>query len=148
KSIPFNMEADSLNCCVLGESVEVSDPEFDLFIKEVVREMTVKAGQKCTAIRRVLVPKSKVQAVTDALKQRLAKVVMGDPLADGVTMGPLITASQKNDVQRSVASLLERCELQLGGSDDFEVMGEGVSRDAFYLPTLLFCKDPLDASSP
>ena len=148
KNIPFNMEADSLNCCVLGESVEVSDPEFDLFIKEVVREMTVKAGQKCTAIRRVLVPRSKVQAVTDALKERLAKIVMGDPLAEGVKMGPLITASQKNDVQRSVEALLERCELLLGGSEDFEVTGEGVRKDAFYPPTLLLCGDPLDASSP
>jgi oxepin-CoA hydrolase/3-oxo-5,6-dehydrosuberyl-CoA semialdehyde dehydrogenase len=148
KSIPFNMEADSLNCCVLGESVELADPEFDLFVKEVVREMTVKAGQKCTAIRRILVPKSKVQDVTDALRVRLAKVVMGDPLAEGVTMGPLITASQKNDVQRSVESLLARCELQFGGGDDFEVVGEGISKAAFYPPTLLLCKDPLDASSP
>ncbi len=148
KSIPFNMEADSLNCCVLGESVEVADPEFELFIKEVVREMTVKAGQKCTAIRRVLVPKAKVQVVIDALKARLSKVVMGNPLVEGVKMGPLITASQKNDVHRSVEALLERCELLLGGNDDFEVLGDGVSKEAFYPPTLLLCADPLEASSP
>jgi oxepin-CoA hydrolase / 3-oxo-5,6-dehydrosuberyl-CoA semialdehyde dehydrogenase len=82
------------------------------------------------------------------LRLRLAKVVMGDPLTEGVTMGPLITASQRNDVQRSVESLLTCCELQFGGSDDFEVKGEDVSKAAFYPPTLLLCNAPLDASSP
>ena len=86
-SVPFNMEADSLNCSILGESVQQTDPEFDLFIKEVCREMTVKAGQKCTAIRRVIVPRSKVDSVKQAVVARLEKVVIGDPSQEGVRMG-------------------------------------------------------------
>ncbi|MCV6606387.1 MAG: aldehyde dehydrogenase family protein, partial [Porticoccaceae bacterium] len=85
-SIPFNMEADSLNCTILGESVAEDSDEFTLFIKEVVREMTTKAGQKCTAIRRILVPRSKVDAVANALKARLAKNIIGDPSSEGVRM--------------------------------------------------------------
>lgn len=148
RNVPFNMEADSLNCCILGESVQQSDPEFDLFIKEVAREMTVKAGQKCTAIRRVLVPADKMDAVTDALNKRLDKVVIGDPAVDGVRMGPLLGAGQKADVHENVLRLAEQCELLRGGNDDFDVVGDEASRDAFYQPTLLLCKDPLNTDAP
>lgn len=148
RSVPFNMEADSLNCCILGESVQEGDPEFELFIKEVTREMTVKAGQKCTAIRRILVPESKVEAVTAALNKRLDKVVMGDPAAEGVRMGPLLGAGQKADVHANVMALAEHCEVLRGGNDDFDLVGDKVSRDAFYPPTLLLCRDPLNTEAP
>lgn len=141
RSIPFNMEADSLNCSILGQTVAVDDPEFDLFVKEVAREMTAKTGQKCTAIRRVLVPTAKVDAVVQALKDRLAKTTMGDPLTDGVKMGPLVSPAQKRDVHAAVQTLMEDCELLLGGNDDYELIGENAVRDGFYPPTLLFCAD-------
>jgi oxepin-CoA hydrolase/3-oxo-5,6-dehydrosuberyl-CoA semialdehyde dehydrogenase len=148
KSIPFNMEADSLNCAILGESVKVEDPEFDLFVKEVVREMTVKAGQKCTAIRRVIVPENKVTAVTDALKARLAKTTMGDPAEEGVRMGPLLGSAQKTDVHNNVLALAEHCELLLGGDSSFQLVGDRAVPEAFYPPTLLFCEKPLETEAP
>lgn len=143
-SIPFNMEADSLNCCVLGESVALDDPEFDLFIKEITTEMTVKAGQKCTAIRRVIVPAARVDAVIEALKVRLDKVIMGDPSAKGVRMGPLVGRDQCVDIRETVALLGQHCEVIYGGNDvDMTLVGEGVEADAFYPPTLLYCNTPM-----
>tara|TARA_B110000879_G_C11183041_1_gene519602 strand:+ start:70 stop:2196 length:2127 start_codon:yes stop_codon:yes gene_type:complete len=148
KSIPFNMEADSLNCSILGESVGGEDPEFALFIKEVVREMTVKAGQKCTAIRRIIVPENKLNAVIDALKARLAKTIMGDPAEEGVRMGPLLGSAQKADVHKNVLALAEHCELLLGGDNSFELVGEHAVPAAFYPPTLLLCEKPLETEAP
>ena len=148
RSIPFNQEADSLNCCILGESVSPGEPEFDLFVREVAREMTAKAGQKCTAIRRILVPDKRVQPVAEALCARLSKVVVGDPAARGVRMGPLLGAVQKAEVQASVEELAGSCELLTGGVDDFELIGEHAVRDAFYPPTLLYCADPLATDVP
>ena len=138
KSIPFNMEADSINCCILGESVAEDDPEFDLFIKEVVREMTTEAGQKCTAIRRVLVPASKVEPVKTALSARLAKTVVGDPAVEGVRMGPLISQSQREDVRANVARLMEQAELVIGGEENLKVEGADAEKGAFYPPTVLY----------
>ena len=92
------MEADSLNSAVLGEHVAPGDPEFELFIKEVRKEMTVKAGQKCTAVRRVFVPRSQMDNVQEALTQALSKSVMGDPTSRGVRMGALVNKGQKEDV--------------------------------------------------
>ena len=106
KSIPFTMEADSLNCCVLGEDVTPEQPEFALFIREVVREMTAKAGQKCTAIRRIIVPLAQINAVSDALISRLHKVTVGDPAQEGVKMGALVNSEQRQDVQESVNKLI------------------------------------------
>ncbi|MGI9296121.1 MAG: phenylacetic acid degradation bifunctional protein PaaZ, partial [Pseudomonadales bacterium] len=148
RSIPFNMEADSLNCSILGQSVTVDDPEFDLFIKEVAKEMTTKAGQKCTAIRRVIIPQERVDDVQSALTARLNKVVIGDPEEEGVRMGPLLGAAQKADVHANVQALAEDCELILGGNDDFELVGSKAVRDAFYPPTLLYCTKPLQTESP
>lgn len=148
-SIPFNMEADSLNCSILGETVSVEDPEFDLFIKEVSKEMTVKAGQKCTAIRRIIVPAAKVDAVTTALKARLAKVTMGDPNAEGVRMGPLVGRSQRTDIRETVNKLSEHCELIFGGNEaPMTLIGENVEEDSFYPPTLLYCATPLTTDAP
>lgn len=137
KSIPFTMEADSLNCCVLGEDVTPDQPEFVLFIREVVREMTTKAGQKCTAIRRIIVPQALVNAVSDALVARLQKVVVGDPGQEGVKMGALVNAEQRADVQEKVNTLLAAgCEIRLGGQADLSAAG------AFFPPTLLYCPQP------
>ena len=137
KSIPFTMEADSLNCCVLGEDVTPDQPEFALFIREVVREMTTKAGQKCTAIRRIIVPQVLVNAVSDALVARLQKVVVGDPAQEGVKMGALVNAEQRADVQEKVNTLLAAgCEIRLGGQADLSAAG------AFFPPTLLYCPQP------
>ena len=136
-SIPFTMEADSLNCCVLGEDVTPELPEFALFIREVVREMTAKAGQKCTAIRRIIVPQAQIQAVSDALVARLQGIKMGDPAVEGVKMGSLVNADQRADVQEKVDALVAAgCEVRLGGKADMQAAG------AFFPPTLLFCPHP------
>ncbi|MGU3412423.1 phenylacetic acid degradation bifunctional protein PaaZ [Enterobacteriaceae bacterium C34A] len=136
-SIPFTMEADSLNCCVLGEDVTPEQPEFALFIREVVREMTAKAGQKCTAIRRIIVPQAQIEAVSEALIARLQGVKVGDPATEGVKMGSLVNAEQRADVQEKVDALVAAgCEVRLGGKADLQAAG------AFFPPTLLFCPQP------
>ena len=146
-SIPFNAEADSLNCAILGPDVTPDDEEFDLFVKEVAREMTVKAGQKCTAIRRAIVPRQHLDAVAEKLKARLAKVVVGDPSVEGVKMGALASHAQQADVAERVALLRQSAELVFGGSADFKPVGEGTAQGAFFQPTLLLCQKPLHTDS-
>jgi oxepin-CoA hydrolase/3-oxo-5,6-dehydrosuberyl-CoA semialdehyde dehydrogenase len=149
KNIPFNMEADSLNCSILGETVTEDSPEFDLFIKEVAREMTMKAGQKCTAIRRTIVPSSKIEAVQAALIARLQKVTIGDPSAEGVKMGALVGLKQRDDVRSQVAKLAQTCDVVFGGNDaKFDVIGADANVGAFYPPTLLRCNSPLTQAGP
>ncbi|CCW32780.1 phenylacetic acid degradation bifunctional protein PaaZ [Xenorhabdus nematophila] len=145
KSIPFTMEADSLNCCILGEDVTPDMPEFGVFIKEVVREMTVKAGQKCTAIRRIMVPAAQMDMVKEALLKRLSGVAVGDPTLPEVRMGALINREQRDEVQAKVNQLLASgCELLCGGSlDKLVLTGNSNSQGAFYPPTLLYCADPM-----
>src|SRR5574343_330794 len=146
RSIPFNAEADSLNCSILAPDAAPGTPEFDLFIKEVAREMTVKAGQKCTAIRRTIVPRAHLDAVASALRERLSKVVVGDPAVDGVKMGALASAAQQADVAERVAALLQGGAKQVfGASDGFSPRGEGVEGGAFFAPTLLLADRPLHA---
>ena len=144
KSVPFTMEADSLNCAILGSDVLPESPEFVLFIKEIAREMTAKAGQKCTAIRRIIVPKSQLENVKHALLKRLSGVTMGDPAVDGVRMGALINLEQRQDVQEKVDYLRANgCELLCGGSfTNLQVMGADSQNGAFYPPTLLYCAQP------
>ncbi|HHQ6569744.1 TPA: phenylacetic acid degradation bifunctional protein PaaZ [Serratia fonticola] len=144
KSIAFTMEADSLNCCVLGEDVTPEMPEFALFIKEVSREMTSKAGQKCTAIRRIIVPAARIAEVQQALLQRLAGVKIGDPQLEQVRMGALVNQEQRDDVQQKVEFLLRNgCEPLCGATlDKLEVVGDGAQSGAFYPITLLYCADP------
>ena len=142
-SVPFNAEADSLNCAILAPDVTPDDAEFDLFIKEVAREMTVKAGQKCTAIRRAIVPRQYLDAVASKLKERLAKIVIGDPANEAVRMGALASHAQQADVAERVALLLKSTELIHGARDGFAPVGDGVAEGAFFAPTLLLSRDPL-----
>ena len=146
-SIPFNAEADSLNCAILAPDVTPDDEEFDLFVKEVAREMTVKAGQKCTAIRRAIVPRQHLDAVAEKLKARLAKVVVGDPSVEGVKMGALASHAQQADVAERVALLRQSTELVFGGGEGFAPVGRGVAGGAFFQPTLLLCQKPLHTDS-
>jgi oxepin-CoA hydrolase/3-oxo-5,6-dehydrosuberyl-CoA semialdehyde dehydrogenase len=151
QSIPFNAEADSLNCAVLAPDVSPDDEEFDLFVKEVAREMTVKAGQKCTAIRRAIVPRQHLDAVAEKLKARLSKVVMGDPAVEGVKMGALASLAQQRDVAERVALLAQSCETVLSGGQAVESgnhpVGEGTQGGAFFAPTLLLCQQPMQVSA-
>ncbi|MBC7601547.1 MAG: phenylacetic acid degradation bifunctional protein PaaZ, partial [Ramlibacter sp.] len=146
-SIPFNAEADSLNCAVLAPDVEPGDEEFDLFVKEVAREMTVKAGQKCTAIRRAIVPSKHIDEVSQRLRARLAKMVIGDPSLEDVRMGALASHEQKKDVGERVAALLKNAELVFGERDGFSPKGDGVSEGAFFSPTLLLARNPMGDDS-
>ncbi|WPP44921.1 phenylacetic acid degradation bifunctional protein PaaZ [Pseudomonas sp. AN-1] len=139
-SIPFNAEADSLNCAILAPDVTPDDEEFELFVKEVAREMTVKAGQKCTAIRRIIVPESRIDAVAERLAARLAKVVVGDPSKEGVKMGALASHDQFEDVSGRVDALLASSELLFRGEAQF--VGDQVAEGAFFAPTLLKSRDP------
>lgn len=141
-SVPFNAEADSLNCAILAPDVTPDDEEFDLFVKEVAREMTVKAGQKCTAIRRAIVPARHIDAVAERLRARLARVVVGDPSVEGVKMGALASHAQQSDVAERVDALLKSSELVFGAKDGFAPRGDGVNEGAFFAPTLLRSRDP------
>jgi oxepin-CoA hydrolase / 3-oxo-5,6-dehydrosuberyl-CoA semialdehyde dehydrogenase len=147
-SVRFNMEADSLNCSVLGPDATPDTEEFKLFIKEVAREMTVKAGQKCTAIRRIIVPENLTEDVIRELSGRLKTTVIGDPAVEGVRMGPLASLDQVKDVREKVAELRTVCELAYGNYDSFEVMGADKDKGAFLPSMLLYCKDPFKNLQP
>jgi oxepin-CoA hydrolase/3-oxo-5,6-dehydrosuberyl-CoA semialdehyde dehydrogenase len=140
-SVPFTAEADSLNCAILGPDVSPDDEEFDLFVKEVAREMTGKSGQKCTAIRRIIVPQNRIEAVGERLRARLAKIVVGDPSVEGVRMGALASMDQQRDVGERVAMLARGNEVLFGAADGFAPVGEGVANGAFFSPTLLLCRN-------
>ncbi|MCC7286344.1 MAG: phenylacetic acid degradation bifunctional protein PaaZ [Burkholderiaceae bacterium] len=142
QAIPFNAEADSLNCAILAPDVTPDDEEFDLFVKEVAREMTVKAGQKCTAIRRAIVPRAQLAAVAERLRNRLAKTVVGDPANDTVRMGALASRAQARDVAERVAELSRGAEVVYSAKDGFSPVGAGVAEGAFFAPTLLLAREP------
>ncbi|MGR3364713.1 MAG: phenylacetic acid degradation bifunctional protein PaaZ, partial [Maritimibacter harenae] len=141
-AVRFTAEADSLNSSILGPDAEPGTPEFDLFVKEVQREMTVKAGQKCTAIRRIIAPEAQVEAVIDALRERLAKNVIGDPAAEGTRMGALVSTGQRADVLEKIAILETEAERVIGDPDNFEVVGADREKGAFLPPMLFRCADP------
>ncbi len=142
RSIPFNVEADSLNCAILGPDITTDNEEFDLFIKEVVREMTTKAGQKCTAIRRALVPAGQLDTVAEKIRARLDKLVIGDPRLDGVRMGPLASQAQQRDVLASIHQLAEGNQIICGGAVPENLQGENLQHGAFVAPTLIVCREP------
>jgi len=142
-SIPFNMEADSLNCSILGKDSIPGSINFDIFIKEVQREMTVKAGQKCTAIRRIIVPQEFIEDVYIALGKRLDKTTIGDPQSEGVRMGPLAGLDQRKDVLNNISKLEETQSIVYGNKNDFKVIGADKEKGAFISPILFLNESPL-----
>jgi oxepin-CoA hydrolase/3-oxo-5,6-dehydrosuberyl-CoA semialdehyde dehydrogenase len=142
QSVRFTAEADSLNASILGPAAVPGTAEFDLYVKEVAREITTKAGQRCTAIRRALVPAGLVDDVVSGLTDRLAKVVVGDPRREEVRMGPLVSLDQRQEVERAVAALADGAEVAIGGPDDkLEPLGADRDRGAFLAPTVLVARD-------
>lgn len=142
EAVHFNMEADSLNCCVLGTDVTPAMPEFDIFIKEVSREITTKAGQKCTAVRRIIVPENMVEDVQIALGKRLAQNVIGDPNVEGVRMGSLAGKSQLIEVKEKVELLSRTQKIIIGSFENFEVKGADKNKGAFMPPIIFFNDKP------
>ncbi|RLD20248.1 MAG: phenylacetic acid degradation bifunctional protein PaaZ [Bacteroidetes bacterium] len=147
ESVPFNMEADSLNCAVLAEDAVPGTDEFDLFIKEVRKEMTVKCGQKCTAIRRVIVPENMVEDIQIALGKALAKTTIGDPQMEGVRMGSLAGKEQVEEVRERIEMLLRDSKVIYGGTDEYDIIGGDRELGAFMSPTLLLQEDPFNNTS-
>ncbi|MEN5171246.1 phenylacetic acid degradation bifunctional protein PaaZ [Acinetobacter higginsii] len=143
-SIPFSMEADSVNSAIL--SPEADEATVDLFVREVFREMTTKAGQKCTAIRRAFVPQALLEQVQQKLSAKLAKVVVGDPQKQDTTMGALASPKQKLDVAAKVAELAKEAKIVFGDVTTFKINAEHPDKGAFFPPTLLLCEQPLQAS--
>lgn len=142
ESVPFNLEADSLNASVLGPDAVPGTPEFELFVKEVTKEITVKAGQKCTAVRRVIVPKNLVEDVQIELGKRLAKTLIGDPNVEGVRMGALAGKEQLKDVIDNVKLLSNTQEIVFGSIDKVEVLGADANKGSFMSPILFLNNDP------
>ncbi len=146
-AVRFNAEADSLNMSILGPDATPGTAEFDLFVKQLVTEMTVKAGQKCTAIRRAFVPAAIVDDVVAATSERLAKIVIGNPASKDVRMGPLAGLEQREEVRRSLKSLLEAGKLVFGDPERTDVVDADFERGAFLSPLLVRCDDP-NAAAP
>jgi oxepin-CoA hydrolase/3-oxo-5,6-dehydrosuberyl-CoA semialdehyde dehydrogenase len=143
QGVPFTAEADSLNAAILAPDIGPDDPEFDLFVKEVAREMTGKAGQKCTAIRRVIVPEQHVDALGVRLRERLAKIVVGNPKVEGVRMGALASMDQQRDVSQRVEMLARGNEVLFSARDGFNPVGENCASGAFFAPTLILCRNAM-----
>ena len=139
--VELSVEADSLNCSVLGPDVRTDDPEFDLFVKGVVTEMSVKAGQKCTAIRRILVPRDRADAVADAITAQLATITVGDPRDESVRMGALVSQDQRDQVRKAVQALRASADLVYGDPDHVDLVSGDAERGAFVSPVLLRARD-------
>ena len=148
EAVPFNMEADSLNCIVLGSDVVPDMPEWDIFIKELKREMTAKAGQKCTAVRRIFVPENKLEDVTKALITELSKTVIGNPINEKVRMGSLAGEGQRQEVRNQVQKLLASSQIIYGALDSVEVLDADAKQGAFLSPILLLNEIPFSAEEP
>lgn len=142
ESVPFNLEADSLNAMVLGLDVKVESPEFDLFIKEASREITVKAGQKCTAVRRIMVPENLIEPVSKALSKRLSTTTIGDPQVEGVRMGSLASLDQVKEVREKIAQLSTQQKMIYGDLENFQITGADKSKGAFISPVLFLNDAP------
>ena len=141
RAVRFNAEADSLNCSILGPDARPGTAEFDLYVKQLVTEMTVKAGQKCTAIRRAFVPAGIADAVIEAASERLAKVIVGSPAEETVRMGALASLEQREEVRRSVKGLLATGRLVFGDPEHVDVVGADAERGAFISPLLVRSDD-------
>ncbi|MBS1626803.1 MAG: phenylacetic acid degradation bifunctional protein PaaZ [Bacteroidetes bacterium] len=148
ENVPFTMEADSLNCIILGNDVTPNMPEWDIFIKEVRKEMTTKAGQKCTAIRRIFVPENKIEDIQIALHKALAQTTIGNPLNDKVRMGSLAGQSQRKEVKEQVQKLLASSQIIYGSLDSVELIDADVNKGAFISPLLLLNENPFNSKEP
>jgi oxepin-CoA hydrolase/3-oxo-5,6-dehydrosuberyl-CoA semialdehyde dehydrogenase len=146
ESVSFTAETDSLNSSILGPDAVPGTPEFDLYIKEVTREMTSKAGQKCTAIRRIIAPAAVAGELVQALAASLSDIRIGHPASKQVDMGALASQGQRDEVRSRVKELSHQADIVYGGSDEFDVIDADAARGAFFMPTLLHCEKPL--SSP
>lgn len=145
ENVPFNMEADSLNCIVLGNDVTPDRPEWDIFIKEVRKEMTLKAGQRCTGIRRIFVPENKMEDVWKAIAASLSQTVIGNPLNEKVRMGSLAGQSQRTEVKEQVQKLLASSQIIYGSLDGVDVVDADSTTGAFMSPILLMNEKPFQA---
>ncbi|WP_395516023.1 phenylacetic acid degradation bifunctional protein PaaZ [Pseudorhizobium flavum] len=146
-SVRFTMEADSLNASILGPDAGPGTPEFDLFVKEVAREMTAKAGQKCTAIRRVIAPRAHVQALVAALGDRLGKTTLGLPYEEATRMGPLASLDQREEVRARIRDLQADAEIVAGNPDEVKTGSGDATQGAFLNPVLMYCEKPFGASA-
>src|SRR5688572_18157710 len=147
-NVPFNLESDSLNCIVLGSDVEPGKPEWDIFLKEVRKEMTVKAGQKCTAIRRIFVPENKMEVVWLALGKTLSQTTIGNPENEKVRMGSLAGLEQREEVLSQVQKLLVSSRIVYGSLDTVELIDADFDKGAFVSPLLLVNEDPFNSNEP
>ncbi len=147
ENVPFNMEADSLNCIVLGEDVTPGMPEWDLFIKEIRKEMTLKAGQRCTGVRRIFAPKNKLEDIARFLSTALSQTLIGNPLNEKVRMGSLAGQSQREEVRQQARLLMKDAQVVYGSLDDVSVMDADASNGAFLSPLLLLNETPWQTRS-
>ncbi len=145
ENVPFNMEADSLNCIVLGEDVTPSTPEWNIFIKEVRKEMTLKAGQRCTGIRRIFVPENRIEDIWKEIGASLSQTVIGDPLNATVRMGSLAGQTQRNEVKEQIQKLLASSQIVYGSLDSVDVIDADANKGAFMSPVLLINENPFTA---
>ena len=145
ENVPFNLEADSLNCIVLGYDVTPQMPEWEIFIKEIRKEMTVKAGQKCTAIRRIFVPENKMEDLWKAIGKSLSQTIIGNPENEKVRMGSLASQLQRQEVKQQVQKLLASSQLIYGSLDSVELIDADIHKGAFISPLLLINEKPFNA---
>lgn len=142
ENVSFNMEADSLNCIVLGKDVVPGMPEWDIFVKEIRKEMTLKAGQRCTGVRRIFVPEDKLEDMSKSLSAALAQTVIGDPMHEKVRMGSLAGETQRKEVKEQTQKLLAVSQLIYGSMDSVEVVGADANTGAFMSPILMLNNNP------
>ncbi len=147
ESVAFTAETDSLNSSILGPDATPGTPEFELYVKEVTREMVSKAGQKCTAIRRIIAPAAIAGELIEALASSLGEIRIGNPGHKDVDMGALASQGQREEVRDRVSVLSHQANIVYGGSDDFDVLDADASKGAFFMPTLLHCEKPLSSSA-
>jgi oxepin-CoA hydrolase/3-oxo-5,6-dehydrosuberyl-CoA semialdehyde dehydrogenase len=147
ESVAFTAETDSLNMSILGPDAVPGTPEFDLYIQEVTREMTSKAGQKCTAIRRIIAPSDIAGEVVRALSSALGKIRIGNPARKDIEMGALASQDQRDEIRDRVKDLAVEADIVFGGNDEFEVIDADSEKGAFFMPTLLHCEKPLTATA-
>lgn len=145
ENVPFNMEADSLNCIVLGDDITPDMPEWEIFIKEIRKEITVKCGQKCTAIRRIFVPENKLEDVQQALNKALSQTTIGNPLNEKVRMGSLAGIKQRDEVKEKIQKLLASSQIIYGSLDSVTTIDADSEKGAFISPLLLLNENPFNS---